>query len=678
MREKSFEPVMEMFIFETYQLLEQLEQIIISSEKGNSYSSHHVNEIFRIMHTIKGSSAMMMFNGISVLSHSMEDLFYIIRENKPQVINFTRLTDLILKGADFIRTEITKIEGGNESDADSSELIDEIQMFLADIKNENSIIDQKSKKLDEFKFSEEVESVNEVSAKNAFKAVVHFEEGCQMENIRAFGMIHNLKEIASSVRYFPLNIIEDNDSAEIIRKDGFKIFFKTDFSIDMIHQLLTQTVFLKNLILEELDGEEEIIESGKQEKKAEDIQADTYPETINKEQSTETQSKHINQSMISVNVSKLDKLMDLMGELVISEAMVIQNSDLQGLVLENFNKAARQLSKITGELQESVMSIRMVPLSATLQKTNRIIRDMCKKLDKEVNLEIYGEETEVDKNIIEHISDPLMHIIRNSIDHGIESTDMRVSAGKDKVGKIILGARNAGGDVLISIRDDGRGLDKEKILERARDRGLLQKPESELTEREIYSFIFLPGFSTKENVSEFSGRGVGMDVVTKNIEKVGGIVNVDSIPNEGTTVTIRIPLTLAIIGGMNIRVGKSIYTIPIISIKESFRPGENDIFKDPEGNEMIMIRGLCYPVIRLHRLFNVKTDVVRMNDGIIIMVENNLKTVCIFADALLGEQQVVVKTLPNYIKKVKGLTGCTLLGDGSISLILDITNLAGG
>lgn len=339
------------------------------------------------------------------------------------------------------------------------------------------------------------------------------------------------------------------------------------------------------------------------------------------------------QSIISVNVDKLDKLMDLVGEMVIAEAMVTQNPDLKDLEIDNFKS---------------------------------------RKLNKEVILEIIGEETEVDKKIIEHISDPLVHLVRNAIDHGLESNEERNKTGKAEPAKVVIEAKNAGSDVLISVKDNGRGLDKDKILIRAKENELLHKPENEMNDKEIYNLIFLPGFSTREEISEYSGRGVGMDVVTKNIETVGGMVLVDSIPHEGTTITLKIPLTLAIIEGMITRVGKSCYTIPLNSIKESFRPKGKQVVTDPDGNEMIMVRGQCFPIIRLHHAFNVETDITNFADGIIIMIENDEKTLCLFADALLGQQQVVVKALPNYIKKVRGLAGCTLLGDGSISLILDV------
>lgn len=683
MSKLSHEPMMEMFIFETAQLLEQLEDIIINSEKNNSYSSHNINEIFRIMHTIKGSSAMMLYNNISTLAHSIEDLFYFIREKKPLSVNFADLTDLILKGADFIKTELVKIEEGKDANSDSGVLIDEIKIFLTELKKTNSSehvleIEEESAPKEKQKYYIMSDNLVNVSSIKAFKAVIHFEEDCKMENVRAFNIIHNIKDLVNNIYYFPSNIIDDDETEEIIRKEGFKILFRTDCSIDTIREVLMQTVFLKHLELEELENDEEITQIEKRQKIASDNNTPIVHKTTESEQDFETQSKSLNQSIISVSVSKLDKLMDLVGEMVIAEAMVVQNPDLKGLELNNFMKAARQLNKITSEMQDMVMSIRMVPLTATFQKMNRIVRDMCKKLGKDVRLEIIGEETEVDKNIIEHISDPLMHLVRNALDHGIEPPEDRQSKGKPQTGTITLEAKSAGSDVLVIVKDDGKGLNKEKILNKARENGLLYKSEADMSDREIFNLIFLPGFSTKDSVSEFSGRGVGMDVVTKSIESVGGSASIDSTQDKGMAITLKIPLTLAIIDGMNIRVGNSRYTIPTISIKESFRPKEGDIITDPDGNEMIMVRGQCYPIMRLHELYMVKTNITSFFDGIIIMVEQDEKTLCIFADELIGQQQVVVKALPEYVRsfeKNKGLAGCTLLGDGSISLILDIAGL---
>lgn len=657
----SSEPLLDMFLFETTQLLEQLETCILSTEKTGYYSQDVINDIFRIMHTIKGSSAMMKYENISELTHSMEDLFYFIREKTPKDVNYSELSDLVLQNVDFIKAQVDKVKSGNTISDDASTMIAHNKEFLSKLQHPKA---------------------NHYA--HSYKAVIYFKEGCEMENIRAFNVIHNLEDIAGEIRYIPDNIM-NSEAAEVIKRDGFTIFLKSDYTYVDIHQLLMQTIFLKELELEELDqtDDKEPFKNVAKDKQQLNEEQNTLQEHSPQQHSSQQQSiQQISQqqSIISVPVTRLDLLMNLMGEFVIAEAMVTQNPDLKWLKLDNFQKAARQLNKITNELQDVVMSIRMVPLSATFQKMNRIVRDMSKKLNKNVNLKIIGEETEVDKNIIEHISDPLMHLVRNAIDHGIEPYGERERLGKPTTGTITLEAKNAGSDVLIIVKDDGHGLDSKKILEKARNQGLLYKSENEMTVNEINNLVLMPGFSTNDNITEFSGRGVGMDVVTKNIESVGGTVSIDSVEGAGTAFIMKIPLTLAIIDGMNISVGSSIYTIPTINIKESFRPDEKDIFTAPEGSEMIMVRGQCYPILRLHKQFNVNTDITSFYDGIIIMAEQDSKTICIFVDKLLGQQQVVVKALPEYIrgfKKTKGLAGCTLLGDGSISLILDIAGLAG-
>jgi len=668
--------MLDMFVFETTQLLEQLEQVIIETEKASCYEQDAINEIFRIMHTIKGSSAMMRFNFISSLAHSIEDLFHFLREGKPLNVDYLKLSDIVFESVDFIKEEIRKIENRKSPDRDASVLIEKIRDFLAVLKESNPM-----ENVNETKATAVINEGDQKSkvGKRSFKAVVYFEEGCEMEDIRALALINDLLKIAGDVQYYPTDIADDNKSAEIIRKEGFQIWFKTDRTFEEMHDFFSKTIFLKDLELTELKGLD-LVES-KNDEPVESKNNEKSIDTVSEEEKIpdkEIQFTPLQQSIISVNVSKLDKLMDLVGELVISEAMVTQNPEIAGLTLDNFHKAARQHRKIISELQDVAMSIRMIPLSATLQRMNRIVRDMSRKLSKEVRLEIIGEETEVDKNIIERISDPLMHLVRNSIDHGIEPAEERKNMGKPEIGTVTIEAKNAGGDVLIIVKDDGRGLNRESILKKARANGLINRPETDLTDREIYSYIFLPGFSTNEKITEFSGRGVGMDVVARNIASIGGTVSVDSAPGEGTTITLKIPLTLAIMGGMIVRVGKSTYTIPVLSIKESFKANEDNVITDIEGNEMIMIRGECYPILRLHKIYNVKTETTNIHDGIVVMVENDGKGLCIFADELIGEQQVVVKALPNYIKnlkKVRGVAGCTLLGDGSISLILDIADL---
>ena len=521
------------------------------------------------MYTIKGSSAMMMFHSISTLAHTLEDIFYFLREEKPNNVDCSTLSDFVLEGVDFIKVEVEKIKNGDSPDGNASALLEGLEQFLSVLKKENGIVEKKDKEPQPYYIAQEKKS--EKNYTHAYQANIFFEDGCEMENLRAYTIVHNLKDLTEEFYYDPDDIISNEESAEVIKEKGFELFIQIDYDFEQMHQFLMQSSFLKNLNIQEISVEE--YQSNR--KIPEEVQesAIKMPAVLVKKEKEpkekETAQAGQTQSIISVSVAKLDKLMDLVGEMVISEAMVIQNPDLLGLELSNFQKASQQLNKITSELQDTVMSIRMVPLAPTFMKMNRIVRDMCKQLGKDVELNIVGEETEVDKNIIEHISDPLMHLVRNSIDHGIEATPDRIDSGKEAKGHLILEAKNSGSDVLIIVKDDGKGLDKDKILKKAMEADLLFRNPEDMSEREIFHLILLPGFYTKDSVSEFSGRGVGMDVVSKNIEEIGGTLSIDSTPGQGTAITLKIPLTLAIIDGMKLKVGDACYTIPIISIKES-------------------------------------------------------------------------------------------------------------
>ena len=364
-----------------------------------------------------------------------------------------------------------------------------------------------------------------------YSAHVTFDENCQMENIRAFGLIHNMKDLCIDLTYQPEDLLDNDATADTIAKGGFTLAFTSKEDRGRFEHIFDQTMFLKTFTLD-AEGEP-AAQAAAAARPATAPAPDAVPAPAQAAQAQETQPqaahdepvqddaaaqrenllKTVKQSQISVNIAKLDSLMDLVGEIVINEAMVTHNPDLKGLQIENFNKAARQLRKLTDELQDLVMSVRMIPVANTFHKMTRIVRDMGKRLDKEAELSIIGEDTEVDKNIIDNLSDPLMHLIRNAMDHGLEPREERIALGKPEEGRISLEAVNTGGDVLITVSDDGRGLNREKILKRARERNLLTKAESDMTDKDIYALILLPGFSTKDEITEFSGRGVGMDVV---------------------------------------------------------------------------------------------------------------------------------------------------------------------
>ena len=709
------EPMLEIYIFEATQVLDQMEQMIIRIEQEGRFDQAAVHEIFRHMHTIKGSSAMMRFEGIAEVAHTMEDIFYDLRERKDQTLEASALSDLVLDCVDFMKVEVHKIKNGDAPDGNPEGLIVSLKAFLNQLRGqweskaqtvpalEKETPDKGASKRGRPKKASEKQKDTTL-----YKAKLYFQDGCEMEHLRAFGVLNDLQESAEVLQYSPAELLERDEAAELIRLQGFEMILRTEETMEALKQRLEKTVFLDQLILgaaEDFKPEEKAVsetdlgaalDHGTIEVERacafEDLEApEPAAPCLREGAATEIKVPAVKEgsareggaagpSMISVQVDKLDGLMNLVGELVIAEAMVTQNPEVLALDSDQFNKAARQLQKITADLQDMVMSIRMVPLSTTFVKMHRIVRDMSKKLGKQVVLHMEGEETEVDKNIIERISDPLMHLIRNAVDHGLETASERLAAGKSQEGHIRLEARNAGSDVLILLRDDGRGLDKAKILAKARAGGLIHKPEQDLTDREIFNMILLPGFSTKDQVTEFSGRGVGMDVVAKNLEAVGGSVQIESQLGQGTTMILKIPLTLAIIEGMNLRVGQSRFTLPITSIKESFKPSAKDCYKDPDQNEMVMVRGRSYPILRLHEHFRLQPENKELADGILIMIEDEDKELCLYADELLGQQQVVVKALPHYIKSMKkilGLAGCSLLGDGGISLILDVGGLAG-
>ena len=382
---------------------------------------------------------------------------------------------------------------------------------------------------------------------------------------------------------------------------------------------------------------------------------------------------------IKVSTTRLDMLVDMIGELVIAQSMVLQDPTIQRLDSQALTRNIGQVGKITRDLQEAAMSLRMVTVKATFQKMARLVRDVAGKAGKKVALTLAGEDTELDRNVVEQISDPLVHMIRNAIDHGIETPDTRRQNGKNPEGHLSLGAYHQGGSIVIEIRDDGRGLDKTKIAKKAVEKGLLP-PETkgeQMTDAEAFNLIFLPGFSTAEKVTDLSGRGVGMDVVRRNIEALRGKIEIDSRVGHGTTFRMRLPLTLAIIDGMVVRVGGNRYVVPTLSIEQSFRPQQQDVHMLVDRGECVRVRGAVLPVHRLKEMFAQADGVDDMAQGILIVVEVDGQRSCLLVDEILGQQQVVIKSLGMSRDRVVGLSGGAIMTDGRVALILDVGTLVG-
>jgi two-component system chemotaxis sensor kinase CheA len=375
-----------------------------------------------------------------------------------------------------------------------------------------------------------------------------------------------------------------------------------------------------------------------------------------------------------VDTGKLDALVDLVGELVIAQAMVTQHPALAGVADEQFARSSARLRGICSELQRTATALRMLPIRGTFQKMARLVRDVAVELGKEIRLVLQGEETELDRSVIEEVADPLVHMIRNAADHGIEPPADREAAGKPRCGTIALKAFHRGGFVVVEVRDDGRGLDAERIRRRAIERGLIGAAER-LSDREALELIFAPGFSTAEQVSAVSGRGVGMDVVRRNIERIRGTVEIASLPGAGTTFTVSIPLTLAVIEGLLVAVGDQRFVIPTLAVRESFRPAAGAVTTVQGRGELVNVRGRLVPLLRLGRRFGIPEAVAEPSAGIVVVAEAGDECRCLLVDGLVGKQDVVIKSLGESFPSGHGFAGAAILADGRVGLILDATAL---
>ncbi len=692
--------ILEMYIFESETLLDQLDEIFLLSEENEELTQEDINEIFRIMHTIKGSSAMMEFDTMAHAAHKLEDLFFAIRENAIDPGHFGALIYFVLDFSSFLKEEVEKIRQNESLCEENQELMNKIDWFvnnlnkeaggtddqwdeasvdLDDDLNDLSSLEESQEESQEEKQEEESDDPPSGDS-TIYNLHVRFVADSQMENIRAFMLVNKLASLGKVLKTIPKELNNNPEAAGIILKNGF--FCSVQTACD---QQAVEAAAKSIISVDKVSFIEALPQSDDDKKARVDQEDPKDQKTKLKKEKQEDNNKQnhrpkaVAQNLISVDLTKLDSLLNLIGEIVIAESMVFGSVQLENVRDEAFEKSTIQLQKLTDELQDIVMSIRMIPIAGTFKKMQRIVRDIGKKLDKEVEFITLGESTEVDKTIIDGIADPLMHLVRNAMDHGLESPEERIAAGKNPVGRVILSAQNVGSDIVISVSDDGKGLDPQMILEIAKEKRLLVKPEDEYSEKEILALIMVAGFSSNKEVTEFSGRGVGMDVVKKNIEKVGGSISIESEKGSGTNIFLKIPLTLSIISGMEVLVGEDVYEIPISNIRESFKIKADQLITDPDNNEMVMIRGVCYPLIRLHDVFRSQQEPHAIEDGIMMLVDSGETLACLFMDDLIKKHQIVVKAIPPFLHEYagddSGIAGCTILGNGNISLIIDVPSI---
>lgn len=690
------------FVTESRELLEEIEPQIIAMEEHVSNAGmvddEILNSIFRLFHSIKGMASFLDLQTVINVTHEAETLLDIFRKGKASLA--PGHIELLYKTGDFIKGLLNTIEqqlsdGGLENEAMG--IIGEIQQTIQGIAAKADPAGEP-----EEQSPADAEAWTFTITPEMIKRFI--EDGLEiLEEAET-----SLLQLESKPNHYPLLEQIFRSFHSFKGNAGFLGFSDLEQvshrAENMLNEILEGQVTVTNETISELlktidslrDSLARVGDSCGQKAAEEDnlvgeqgppislleeqqAQGEAANQPINgKDIGGSDQNRQVNsniQQAIRVDVEKLDTLLDLVGEMVISVAMVSHNPDLQGLQLDRFEKAISHLNKITRDIQDVSMSMRMVPLAGIFRKMVRVVRDVSYKMHKKATLEIIGEETEVDKTIIEQISDPLVHIMRNAVDHGLESPEQRRAAGKPETGRVILEARHTGGEVWILIKDDGKGLNREKILTKAHERGLLPNEKRDLKDDEVWKLIFEPGLSTAAEVSAISGRGVGMDVVKQNIEKLRGRIEIRSIPGQGTLFIIRIPLTLAIIEGMVVRVGNAMYTFPIASIKECFQPRGSQIVVNPDGLEVVNIRGELLPVIRLHQLYKVQPTFDQLTEGILIVMESEDQKCCLFVDELVGQQQIVIKPLPPALGNIRGVSGLAILGDGEVSMILDIANL---
>lgn len=726
------ESLKDIFIYDTKQMIDEMENILLDSETKECLEKDYIDSIFRIMHTVKGSASMMQYEGLSNVAHKVENIFSYFRNNECSQTKVMSAIDIALKTCSSIQKDIENLKTNDTLENDYSELIEKIDDLNKNLGNEHiKSNNSKSDKIDYKMLELEVEDASDFdeTAERNLKLYIKFEQNCKMEGIRAFDIIQRLKNNVSIIGTVPEDI-NANDVNEKIAEDGLKIFFTTDKSKDDIYKILEKVLFLHiveiekcdkdiesvkksidclNNIIEDDNDEEcecidkvnEIMEKIEVEKNNVDFEEkrieselidrdkELFQNTnasqvyLNKEdQKTNNENKNIKskkpeKKFISINVNKLDHLLNVVGELVTARSSLSESISVENEEYEKFESKFREMSEYINNLRDIVMDLRMVQLKPTFAKMKRLIRDIAKEESKKVTLIEVGSDTEVDKNIVEKIQSPLMHIIRNSVDHGIEDVETRKKLGKNPTGIIKLLATSMGGNVVIKISDDGKGLNKEKLIAKAYELGITNKPIDQISDKEAYRFILAPGFSTNLTANKFSGRGVGMDVVFKGINKLGGSVVIESEEGKGTTIILYIPLTLAITDGIGVYSGSTNYVVPINNMLSIITLNKENVLKDSQGNNFIVEDNICYPVISLNKYF----DMELKEESIAILLEGEEgKKFCILVERIDGVCQVVVKPVSSYLEtcvnKINGIGGMSIMGDGSISYILDINAIA--
>ena len=673
------------FFDESDEHLDDMEQLLMSLDV-ESPDPEELNSIFRAAHSIKGGSGIFGFDALMNLTHVMENLLDKARNNELSVT--ADIVNVLLETLDVLKDTLNAYR--DETPVPEDSIAERIKIL-------NGVINGQS--TDAAPGDGDDASEVSVNAQN---------ESAQDDSFGFFDDEPNsaIEAADDSFGFFddePVNEVlshGDNTKSENNDDDGFG-FFDDEISNNTV-DAQTETTKAETAGVEQGFGFFEDAPSATNINTSLEIASSNNAQSASTQLNTATTSNNDKapttgvaptttqaktppkppakkstareSASIRVDTTKIDAMVNLVGELVITQSMLSMiGQDVEGQVGERLQLAIDELQRNTREIQESVMSMRMLPLTATFNRFPRLVRDLAGKLGKQVELVLQGGSTEIDKSLIEKIVDPLTHLVRNSIDHGIEMPDKRVAAGKPEKGTVILSAEQKGGSIIISIIDDGGGLHRDKILDKARSNGLTVSDD--MPDSEVWQLIFQPGFSTAEAITDVSGRGVGMDVVRRNIESIGGRIDIESSAGEGSAFFIPLPLTLAIVDGMCVSVGKQIFVIPLLNIIESFQPTKQQL-KTLGNDTVLYIRDQYWPLVPLYDFMEVEDAALSPTEGIVVLLESSKKRFGVLVDALVGQQQVVIKSLEEHYRKVAGIAGATIMGDGKVALIIDADSIA--
>ena len=647
--------MLEVYLLETRQLTEQLNHCLMEAEKNNRFAEEDIHSIFRVMHTIKSSSAMMGLSQLSSLAHKLEDIFAYYREEIGTIENPEQeIFDLMFLAADHISAEMERMEAEDYEPADIKQIEEQAEAYW-----EKFCCSHEKEEPPEEQ-APEPQSCSYFGDKSGTVVNVIFEQGCRLENVRAFMLVRQISGLCSELETYPLDLEQAGESGEIIGKQGLFVRFISEQREEVL-EVMEKGLFVNRVIL--------IADQEEAEAPAEESDPlEAQPKKLQEVKETE---------FLDVKAEKLDKMQNLSCEMVIQ--MLVLDEALRKNGLEDLREGtARQISQLISEMERTTMEMRMRPLNRIVPKLRRILRDICRDEKKEAELIVNCGDIEADKSVVESCSEALMHLIRNAVDHGIETAEVRQALGKEKKGRIAFQVESTVGELVLTFSDDGCGLDDRKILNKASERGMLVKPEEEYSREEIHELILKPGFTTNETVNEYSGRGVGLDVVKNLMEEIGGHLHIESQPGVGSKFTLIAPLTLSTVESTCFQIGDYHFSMParyVFNFME-YREKKRQI-RQIDGRSYILYDGRMVPLINLRKICGIKEEIP--DDSIVIYIKDNRVEGCLLADVMHEQKRIVVKPLPNLLgrdfRKNTGTGGCSIMGDGDICAALDLENL---